>query len=77
MSDLDDGHRLTKVTVNLTPRAVDAMESVCGRARESKTEAINRALPLLLVLDELLHRSDGRGLLVVQPDGSVERIYLL
>ncbi|MBX7265545.1 hypothetical protein KIF24_05460 [Micromonospora sp. Llam7] len=68
---------LTRVTVNLVPAAVVALNSACDRARESKTDAINRAVSLLPVIYELLERSDDRSLVVIQPDGRVERVYLL
>lgn len=72
-----DDASLTRVTVNLVPAAVDALESACERARENKTDSINRAVNLLPVIYELLERSDGRGLMVMRPDGQVERVYLL
>ncbi|WP_329110062.1 hypothetical protein OG792_14415 [Micromonospora sp. NBC_01699] len=39
-----DRSALTKVTVNLTQARVDALESACGRTRDTKTDTINRPL---------------------------------
>lgn len=68
---------LTRVTINLTPRSVEALHRACQRLGGNKTDAINHALQVLMVLHELLERNDGRSLVVRQPDGSCERIYLL
>ncbi|MDG4828177.1 hypothetical protein O7627_02515 [Solwaraspora sp. WMMD1047] len=35
---------LTRVTVNLTPRAVTALDALAAAGPQSKTDAINRAL---------------------------------
>lgn len=67
----------TRVTVNLTPRAVDALELTCGRTGENKTDVINHALQVLAVVHDLLERNDGRSLVVLQADGRWERVYLL
>lgn len=37
---------LTRLTVNLTPRAVAAMEESAARDGDSKTDVVNRALQL-------------------------------
>lgn len=68
---------LTRVTVNLTPRSADALQRTCRRTGENKTDAINHALQVLAVVHELLDRNDGRSLVVMQPDGGCERVYLL
>lgn len=66
---------LTKVTVNLVPRAVTAMEAACTSTKDSKTDTINRALQVYQLVLELM---DGRDHFVVEhPDGSKERAYLL
>lgn len=69
--------RLTKVTVNLTPRATDALETACRRARESRTDAINRALLVYAVVLTLMDQGEGQGLTVVRPGGDVERVWLV
>lgn len=67
----------TRVTVNLTPRAVDALERTCGRTGDNKTDVINHALQVLEVVHDLLERNDGRSLVILQSDGRCERVYLL
>ncbi|WP_329109734.1 hypothetical protein OG792_13065 [Micromonospora sp. NBC_01699] len=71
-----DRSALTKVTVNLVPRAVDALGSACTRTRDTKTDTINRALVVFdLVLD--LMEQGGGTLTVQKSDGSTERVHLL
>ncbi|MEV4626669.1 hypothetical protein AB0J90_10325 [Micromonospora sp. NPDC049523] len=72
-----ENHRsLVKVTVNLTPRAVDALDAACTRSRDTKTDTINRALVVYNLVLELVER--GGGCLTLQnPDGGLERVHLL
>ena len=76
MPDAEDDKGLTRVTVNLTPRAVAAMESLSRKTGLGKTDTINRALQVYALVEELLERGDG-ALQVVKPDGDVEKIYIL
>jgi hypothetical protein len=66
---------LVKVTANLTPRAVEALDITCARTKDSKTDTINRALVVYQVVLDLMDRAGGQ-LVVVGPDGP-ERIHLL
>lgn len=70
------GRALVKVTVNLTPRAVEALDAATDRTRDSKTDVINRALAVYRIVLELTDRSGG-NLLFVGQDGCTERIHLL
>lgn len=65
-----------KVTVNLTPRAVEALGLACGRTRDTKTDTINRALVVYIVVLDLLERLGG-SLTIYGRDGSTERVHLL
>ncbi|MGW4462045.1 hypothetical protein [Micromonospora sp. NPDC004704] len=67
---------LVKVTVNLNPRAVDALDSALGRTRDTKTDTINRALVVYSLVLELMER-DGGSLTLRNPDGGAERVHLL
>ncbi|MEV4630516.1 hypothetical protein AB0J90_30070 [Micromonospora sp. NPDC049523] len=67
---------LVKVTVNLTPRAVDALDLSCARTRDTKTDTINRALVVYNVVQDLMEHGGG-SLTVLRLDGSTERIHLL
>ncbi|WP_329108623.1 hypothetical protein OG792_08185 [Micromonospora sp. NBC_01699] len=72
-----DGTRsLVKVTVNLTPRAVDALDLARGRTRDTKTDTINRALVVYHLVLDLMERGDG-SLTLQNPDGRTERVHLL
>ncbi|RKR91455.1 hypothetical protein BDK92_5851 [Micromonospora pisi] len=67
---------LTKVTVNLIPRGVDALERACARTRDTKTDTINRAIVVHALVLELVERGGGH-LTVRHPNGSIERVHLL
>lgn len=74
---VEGGRTLIKVTVNLTPRTVDAMEIACARTGDSKTDTINRALQVYQLVLDLLRAGDGRSLVIRHPDGETERVYIL
>ncbi|MFK3980933.1 hypothetical protein ACI2K4_11210 [Micromonospora sp. NPDC050397] len=71
-----DRAALVKVTVNLIPRAVDALNTACARTRDTKTDTINRALVVYNLVLELMERGGGH-LVVRNLDGGTERIHLL
>lgn len=48
------GPSLTKLTVNITPRAVAALEDAVETNRESKTDAVNRALQAYAFLTRMM-----------------------
>lgn len=74
--DTDSGRTLVKVTVNLTPRAVEALDITCARTRDSKTDTINRALVVYQVVLDLMDRGGGQ-LMFQDREGHTERIHLL
>nr|MDT0658823.1 hypothetical protein [Micromonospora sp. DSM 115978] len=57
---------LTRVTVNLTPRAVIALDVLAGVGPMSKTDAINRALR---VLGRLSRHADDDGIVTLLAGG--------
>lgn len=65
---------LTKVTVNLTPAAEAALTRLAVVGRDTRTDALNRALRLAALMLDLA--PDGHFTLL-QPDGSLDRIHLL
>lgn len=68
------GGQLQRVTVNLIPRALGALHATMTRTGDSKTDTINRALQVYALVLELM---DGRDhLVVVSPEGVVERVYI-
>lgn len=72
----DSGRTLVKVTVNLTPRAVEALDQTCARTKDSKTDTINRALVVYQIVLELMDRGGGQ-LMFQDREGRTERIHLL
>lgn len=70
------GQALTRITVNLTPRAIGALHATMTRTGDSKTDTINRALLAYDVVLELMRRSGGQ-LVCRDREGRVERIHLL
>lgn len=67
---------LTRVTVNLTPRSITALERTSRATGDTKTDTINRALQVYALVQELADRGGG-SIKVVHEDGAVERIHLL
>src|SRR5262245_2029581 len=67
---------LVRVTVNLTPRSADALESASKVTGLSKTDIINRALQIYQVVEDLLDRGGG-SILVKHKNGESERVYIL
>jgi hypothetical protein len=76
MSENDNG--LTRVTVNLTPSAVSALETLGQKTGLGKTDVINRALQVYMFIDQLIEEQGrANSLTVVNADGQPERIYIL
>jgi hypothetical protein len=67
---------LTRVTVNLTPRAIAALERACRATGDTKTDTINRALQVYAVVQEIADRNGG-SIRLVHEDGGIERLHLL
>nr|MDT0660972.1 hypothetical protein [Micromonospora sp. DSM 115978] len=57
---------LTRITVNLTPRAVAALDAIAAAGPMSKTDAINRALR---TTGRLARHADGDGAVTLLADG--------
>lgn len=66
----------TRITVNLTPRAVAARDAATARTAGNTTSTINRALLVYALLTERYGLADPHGMVVTQPDGTRERVYL-
>jgi hypothetical protein len=65
---------LTKLTVNLIPRAGKALDLATLITGDSKTDTVNRALQLYtFVMHEI---NDGNEIWIKKPDGSTEKIVL-
>jgi hypothetical protein len=70
------GNQLTRVTVNLTPRALAALERLSGRTGASKTDLINRGLQVLELIENMMEEDDG-SLTVQRKDGAIRQLYLM
>jgi hypothetical protein len=65
------GSSLTRITVNFTPRATEALEKLAVKTGDSKTDILNRAVMVLEVVVEALERGQGK-VIVENPDGTKE-----
>jgi hypothetical protein len=68
---------LTRVTINLTRRGIDALDRVVERTGDSRTDSINRALQAYDLLLDLVDADGGRGFTTLRPDGTRERVTFL
>jgi hypothetical protein len=67
------GHgALERVTVNLTPRAWNALEATVQRTGDTKTDTINRALQIYNYIEEIMH--SGGAVVVQDRNGKPERL---
>lgn len=65
---------LTRMTVNLTPRAVSAIEAAMAKTGDSKTDVVNHSV---LVYNMLLDTMEDGSFTVVRRDGSRETVTIL
>lgn len=70
------GSGLTRVTVNLTRPAVQALESISDSTGYSKTDTINRALLVYSIIQDIMEKNAG-VLRVRHQNGELERIHIL
>jgi hypothetical protein len=63
---------LERVTVNLTPRAWNALEEAVQRTGDTKTDTINRALQVYNYIEEIMH--SGGAVIVQDRNGKPERL---
>ena len=70
------GPSLERVTVNLSPRSVAALDSLVELTQETKTDSINKALQVYAYIQKLFH--DGGALYVrSQVSSEPERLHIL
>jgi hypothetical protein len=67
---------LTKVAVNMTPRAMAAVQRVQMATGDSRTDVVNRAVQVYDAVLALLARGDG-WLALEHADGTRERVTIL
>lgn len=69
----DDGPQIERVTVNLTQRAVRALETLTRLTGDTRTDAVNRALQVHAFLEQTL--AGGGGVQVRRsPESEFERM---
>jgi hypothetical protein len=67
---------LTRVTVNLTPKAIASLKDSADREGLTRTEVANRAVQLYNLISE--RRTAGEKLVFLHPDtGALEEVYIL
>jgi hypothetical protein len=67
---------LTRLTVNLVPRAVEALDSIAARQDETRTDSINRALIGWDIVLDLIEKGGGQ-LSLTHADGTRETVRVL
>lgn len=70
------GGGLVRLTVNLTQRAVRALEHACRLTGDSKTDTVNRALRVYALVYDLAAQGGG-SLTIVNHEGQRETIHIL
>lgn len=69
------GNGLTRVTFNALPRTYTDLQAVADSTGMSRTDVLNRAVPVYRLIEELSQQPGG--FVIVGPDGKAERIWLL
>ncbi len=65
---------MERVTINLTNRGSDALEKAIALTGDSKTDCVNRALPLFAYIQEALSKG---GSVTVQEERGGESVRLM
>jgi hypothetical protein len=65
---------LERITVNLTPRAADALDRTVKLTGDSKTDSVNRALLVYCYLEEIM-QSGGSVYLKPTQEAELERLH--
>lgn len=68
------GGSLTKITINLAPKAVKALEEVADATGDTKTESINRAVQIYAWLQTRINAGDQ--FLVLDKEGRTREIQI-
>lgn len=72
---LGGGNSLTRVTVNLLPRTMAALERMSTEG-STKTDVINKSIMMLELVQQLLDE-EGGTLTIKRNDGTESRLYIL
>lgn len=66
---------MERVTINLTPRAAKALSKAIEITEDSKTDCVNRALPVYAYIEEVL-ASGGSVTVQESPDAEPYRLVI-
>lgn len=66
---------LTRLTVNLTPRASEELAEVARLTGVNRTDSVNRAILVYNFLEQQQH--NGKRVALISEDGSVEIVVIL
>jgi hypothetical protein len=69
------GNSVTKLTVNITPRATTALDAAATANGETKTNVVNRAIQAYAFLTRMLN--EGWDLVLRDNDGREQRVQFL
>jgi hypothetical protein len=69
------GNSVTKLTVNITPRATAALDAAATANGETKTNVVNRAIQAYAFLTRMLN--EGWDLVLRDNDGREQRVQFL
>lgn len=67
--------KLHRLTVNLTERAHEALETTARLTRRSKTDTVNRALIVNQWLEELTH--NGGSIYIEEKPGELQKVKIV
>jgi hypothetical protein len=70
------GTGLTRITVNLNRKAMEALDALSESNGLSKTDTINRALQVYALIQDIMDRSGG-SLVIRYSDGQIERVHIV
>lgn len=65
---------LVKVSMNLPPEDVEAIDEIARQKHITKTDVVRRGITMERFIEDL--RSEKAKLLVERPDGTIERVLL-
>lgn len=66
------GGSLTRVTANFTPRAMAALDRLCEKTGDSRTDVLNMAVMVYETILDLTREDDGKTLRVLVPRNDKE-----
>jgi predicted transcriptional regulator len=70
------GSKLTRLTVNLTPKTAEALDHVAALTRDSRTDSVNRAIQFYDFM--MTYQAQGSAILLRHPgEDDLDRVRIL